>query len=363
MIYKKACLTALFSLILVGCANNKTIPDYRTPQNDVKVDIAINESMCIKESGMNTADITAIRQSAQKFIEYLINKDFKNLQPYLLPVLDKSLIGKGIEEKKLDVFFGNANERLKEFHNYNIVAIYEIKTNPKSKILQGFCREEGEDISKNLFYNFADPTEESAAVLISGQQGKQKITATVLLNKLQNQWKIGFVSVYPGGVVGKSTYEITQLAATAEKDNKNEVAYLYDKLILTLTPKDPLMPEYIVNTYKSMENLQKTQINLPQLELKKGQKWLVGPNQQLIVYDVSLIPTEDKMNVLITYQPLTPDPAELEVDAPLLAQYFKITYSDIAFNFPNIIIQPLVPGADPNTPPLRKEINLNAPSK
>jgi hypothetical protein len=300
-----------------------------------EIEIEKNKSLCMQETGMASQESTALRQIATKYGQFLISQDYQAIKPLLTEQLQTDLEKNNIAEKKLDVFLPGASQILKAIGAFKIEAIYKIETNPDSTEIQGVCKNL-ENPVENLFYKINNPTADMAALYLTGTKGKTFANSTILLVKKDNEWKINYISIFPGGAGGLTTYELYQYAAKYHEEGKKNLAYLLYELIASITPTGNLMPEYILKTHQAINDIN---VSLPDKEKQLYQEWKVAEDLALTVYEVKAMPVQDKLILFVGYLTDTDDLQLNDAESELLKNYIKNKYSDLAYFFTLLITE------------------------
>lgn len=330
-------LIAIMTIVLLtGCGQNQSKQDYRNIQKEVKTEIEVNTSACYYESGMKTDEISYVRNIANQVLQYFQHQKYDQLKPYLTKDLNDLLESKNIAEKKLDVFLPGASQILPAIPHFELETLYEIKTNPKSTEITGFCNDAHNDLKKGLYYKIKNPAAEQVAIFMLGRRGITSAGLSLAITNVDGKWLISNISVYPGGAASKTSYDMYQIANQLEQEGQTVPAYLYYQLITSITPINEIIPTYIANAYQSLDKLK---VDLPGPKEDQIQDWQVEPEFYLPVYKLKLLPVKDKLVLLLGYLTETDDIEENNYEAQLLAKYVKEKYPALASYFSILIIE------------------------
>jgi hypothetical protein len=331
---KKIITTILLVLLCSGCLNPKK---NITPSEPVTKEPVIekNKSLCMLETGIKSSDALAIKETANKFAAYLVNQKYEDIQPFLTRQYQKILEDKGIKESNLDVFLPGASQIAKAIGNFSIKYFYKIETNPESTEVQGICMKEPGN-TQNIAYNVINPQPEMAAVFISGVKGSTFANAILLLVKKETAWEINYATVYPGGAGGQTTAELYQYARKYHQEGRLNVAYLLYKLILDISPRGTLVPEFIISSQEAVNSMG---VILPDKELQKYEEWQVADDLILPVYELKTMPVQDSIVLFAGYITETEDTNFNDVESQLLTKYIKRRYPDLAYYFTLLITE------------------------
>lgn len=336
-IMKTKQLIILFTLVLLtGCGQDSSKPDFRNIQSELKNNMEVNTSTCFYESGMKTDEISYLRNLANEVLQYFKNQKYDQIKPYLTNDLNNLLESKGIKEKKLDVFLPGATQIIPAIENFELNSLYEIKTNPKSTEISGFCNDAHNDLQKSIYYKINNPSEEQVGIFMMGRRGLTSASLSLLIKKVDGKWLIDNISIYPGGAAGKTTYEMYQIASQLEQEGHDVPAYLYYELITSITPVNEIMPTFIANSYQSLSKLK---VKIPGTKKDEIQDWQVEPNFYLPVYKLKILPVQDKLVILLGYITETDVVEENNHEAQMLAKYVKDNYPVLASYFSALIIE------------------------
>lgn len=332
----KKILLIIIAISLAGCINKPPIQNNNQPQQPAKLVLPLNDYLCIKETGINTQEATVYRDLAREFIKYLKNQNYDNLKPSLTSALQKRLDEEDIKTNGLNVFYPESGTILPRIDNFIVKVLYKVQTNPKSTLIQGVCQADKVNLANNMFFKLNNPNEEQVIVYITGFRDTTQANAILLLNKDGVQWKIQYISIFPGDIAGKELYTLYQLAAQAEKEGRSNLAYLLYKLMLSITPKTSILPEYIIKAYQSLGTLK---VSVPEKEKQNPQEWPVSESDTLLVYDLKAMAVLDKIVLFVGYISESEDTNTNDAESTMLKDYIKKTYPDLSYFFTILITE------------------------
>ncbi|MGD9581347.1 MAG: hypothetical protein AB7V50_08230 [Vampirovibrionia bacterium] len=334
----KLIISLLAILLISGCNQNQSKPDYRNFQPEEKIELPLNTGTCYYETSMKTEEISYVRNLADQVLQYFKHQEYGRIKPFLTEDFKKSLETKGIEEKKLDVFLPGASTILPAMPQFELISLYEVKTNPKSTEISGFCNDAHNDLERSVYYKFNNPSEDEVNIFMLSRRAATSASLNLDIRKINGQWLINNISVYPGGAAGKTSFNLYQIASQLEQEGNDLPAYLYYDLITSYTPVNDVIPTYIANSYQSISKL-KEKIDIPGPKENEIQDWQIEPEYYLPVYRLKILPVKDKLVLLLGYITETDDMQENNYEAQMLAKYVVKHYPVLANYFSDLIIE------------------------
>ncbi|MEW5821429.1 MAG: hypothetical protein AB1782_14655 [Cyanobacteriota bacterium] len=328
-------LTLITILILIsGCNRGQQIPDYSLMPKEFKYVINKNTFVCIQEKGVKADEARMIRNIANEIVQYLKHQDYSRIKQYLSPELQTTLESKGIKENKLDTFLPGASQIMSAIPGFQLQSLYLIKTNPESTKISGVCTTPKESNENSLYFNINNPKEDQAGAIFIGRRGQTAAQMSLLLSKINNEWKVTHFSIYPSGAIGNTSFNLYQIASQYKTQGKKNLAYVYYKLLTDISPVETVMPGYIFDSYNALKELN---VTLPSKKDPEPTEWEVDTDYVIPVYDLKIMPVNDKIVLHVAYLTETDDVEVNTEESELIKEYIIKNYPDLSTYF-NILI-------------------------